>query len=117
MARFNEMSGVQLADNMAAARKIVEEPLAVGRVPELQTPALSEARGTMAPGEQCRMWQIQTEDGNWRALPEVLVRPVERHLARHRHKLHELQNQMELADPEECKKKAKAAILAVDGKK
>ena len=49
MARFNEMSGVQLADNMAAARKIVEEPLAVGRVPELQTPAISEVLGTMAP--------------------------------------------------------------------
>ena len=71
MARFNDMSGVQLADNMAAARKIVEEPLAVGRVPELQTLAISEVLGTMAPGEQCRMWQIQTEDGNWRALPEL----------------------------------------------
>ena len=94
MAEFNGLKECDLQANFDKAKKLVEDPLTLGRVPELETPALSDVMSTIQPGEKRHLWQIQIDEETWRALPEVLTQPVEINLARHRHHLQHLQQEL-----------------------
>ena len=77
MAEFNGLKECDLQANFDKAKKLVEDSLTLGRVPELETPALLDVMSTIQPGEKRHLWQIEINEETWRALPEVLPQRVE----------------------------------------